>query len=224
MNKLQIVNEILSQLRESSVTSLNHPKLKEFPWNNVDDLLDEATMNFSNRATWNWTLTETQLNYTPELNKFCLTDYNIDYNRVLNVYYILGTYPVIGFYELDLMNRQKFKRDFPNWMTLGKPLIYSQEDDNLFVYPIPDADYKIIVKHYRQLPLLKTGTDSIAMIPEMYQRAVIYEVSATLAVILGKNNAESLNMNCIEVMGNATKANQTFLQSPNKQSSRIKWS
>jgi hypothetical protein len=224
MNKLDIVNQILGQFRESPVKSLTDAKLFEFPWYNIEDLLNEAIVDFSNRNSWGWTLTETQLNYTPQSGEFNLTDYNIDYNRIHSIYYILGTYPAPGFfYYLSLINRQLFKRTYPNSTTLSKPLLYSQEDDNLFIFPTPDADYKITVKHYQQLPYLKTSTDIIPMIPEKHQKAIIYDISSTLANILGKNNAQALNFNYIECIGNATQTNQTFLQSPNKMSSKIRW-
>ena len=221
MDKLDVFNEILQQFREPPVTSLTAPKLFEFPWNNIEDLLNEAITNFTNRNSWGWTLTETQLNYQANSNEFNLTDYGIDYNKIETVYYILGTYPVVGFYYLKLLNRQLFKRNYPNFMVEGKPILYSQEDDNLFIYPIPDADYQIIVKHYQKLPCLHVSTDTIPMIPDKYCKTVIYEVSSILATILGKDNVRELNMNHIQLLGESTKMNQTYMQSSSKFDTRL---
>lgn len=224
LTKLNIVNEILSVFREAPVTTLQSMKLQEFPFNNIEDLLNEAIVSFTNRSSWGWILTETQLEYTAGSNEFNLTDYHIDYNKIESVYYVLGTYPAPGFfYYLSLMNRQLFKRTYPTNVAYGKPLLYSQEDDNLFIYPIPDQDYKITIRHYKPLPYLKTSTDIIPMVPERYQRAIIYDIASTLANILGKENASAINLNYVENIGEATKTNATFLQSPSKANSKINW-
>lgn len=207
-DKITHIQNSLKGLRLPYPSNLSDVIMNEYPYNCLEFLLDDAVINFSHNQYWDWQYTTTSLTYTSNSNSFNLSDYKIEQNRILEtrgVYYTESN----NLHYIDRINRQDFKRLYPDNTVTGRPRVYSVESDTLYLYPTPDQDYSFKIVHYKHFPLLVAASDEITEIPDKYQNAIKDDIKFILAALLGKSNAQELLFDYIESLSLAQNQNNT---------------
>lgn len=220
VNKLSLINGVLKDSRLGSVNSLSDTVFEVYPFNNLGHLSEESINVFSRSQLWNWTKTVTELEYFPSFTSYYLSDFDIDYNRVEEIFFFDGAEKA----TLTRHNYKEFRRLYGGLTDTGKPEVFCIDNDVLKFYPTPDQDYSLKAVHYKQLSPLIAHSDEIELIPERYQYPITDYVTALISLILDISNAQKQYEKAKTSLSKVKNVNQTFFNRVNVVPSRIPWS
>ncbi len=219
MNKLDIVNKTLSENRIGSVSTLNDGVLSTYPYNCIDSLTNESVHSFSNSQVWSYAETLTDLEFFSGFETYYLSDFDIDFNRVKEVFYFDGTEKK----DLVRIPYPQFICMYKNCQVYDKPQFFSISNDVIHFYPKIAADYSLKILHTAHIPVLITESDSVQFVPASSQQSLADYVIAVISMILAKANSTELFNKYLMNTGKAKKANQTYFNKRNLIPSKIRW-
>jgi len=218
MNKLEIINQVLKELRLQEIVSLSDASMLEFPYNLLEDFLDESIRKISNYRNYEWSVERVNLDYSLNENVFNLEDYKIDYKRIQTVYLHDGN----QIYYTKGYDREFYKKLFINPVN-GKPQIHTQKAYELEFYPVPDKDYHITIKHNRQIPLLVSDSSNIEYLPDREQQSIIYYICKMLGYILGLESAKIYEELEYKDLSKTMVKDKVYANASNMMRSNINW-
>lgn len=216
---MDIVNNVLRKTRLGEVETLSEPKLFTYPYNCIEPLISESINTFSSCQLWDSSETVTNLEFFSGFESYHLSDFDIDFNRVKEVFYFDSSEKI----SLNRIPHKEFKRLYSGSSVYGKPLVYGIKNDTIEFYPKISQDYGLKILHYKHIPVLNVEIDEVEMIPETSQNPIWEFVSAVMSVILFKSNSVASFKEHLRDIGKVKKENQTYFSRKNIMPSSIRW-
>ena len=152
---LEMVNSALRMCNESTVASFS--QTQEFPGNIVLDCFNTVIREMNRWGSYWFQETDTALSYGVGTYTYTLSSSSIDPNRILDVRRTLTNYQ--GY--LKQMNHRDFLNDFRRAaVETTTPSYWTKFGGVLELSTIPDQDYSLKVRHFKDIPVLTTGDTS----------------------------------------------------------------
>ena len=155
MTYLQMVNNVLKRLRESTVSSVNQTPYSSL----IGVLINDAKEEVEN--AWDWSALRTTLTATTQDNVFSYTLTDTDYSfKILDVLNDSDN-AVMQYADASWMNKQFLLAD----PQTSSPMFYSYNgtsstgENIVDVYPIPDGEYTLRFNGVLRQPNLEENSD-----------------------------------------------------------------
>jgi hypothetical protein len=179
---VQIVNAALRQCNLDEVASFSTSQ--EFPKNIALDVLNTVIREMNRWGSYWFQETETNLTYAVSTYTYSLTTLGIDPKRIVSIRKTLTNY--YGF--LSQYNNPHFIKQFRFAdIQTAEPVAFTKYGDTLELNCIPDKDYSLKVKHFKDIPMVSATTTTFN-IPEADEDVFIEGCIAYFQKAIGKGD------------------------------------
>ncbi|GEM_PF-5781758 len=184
ITKLEIINNALNQLRLPKIESLADLPMANYPYNLLNELLNEAMLFLSLSYDIEYTLEDKTITFR-EYNKASLEDNKLFPSKITQMYYKKGTafyYPV----RVDAEHMKSYwnelarTEDVQNWSIIK---------DDIYIAPQP-LETEIYIRHYKVLNFLTMATETVSKLPENYINIIEQYLVNCLSNLLGKETKD----------------------------------
>lgn len=184
ITKIQIINNALNQLRLPKIQSLADLPMNSYPYNLIDELLNDAMIFFGLSYNIDYML-EDKVIVLKEFNKASLEDNKLFPSKITQMYYKKNT----AFYYPTRVSAEMMKSYWNNLARTADVQNWSIVKDDIYIAPQP-LETEIYIRHYRVQNFLTTADEEITKLPEKYINIIEQFLSNCIASLLGKETKD----------------------------------
>lgn len=183
---LEICQSAYRQMRIGNELS-QFSLFEDSPYNLALDLINMVIQDINRLGDLSFLLQETTLSYSVGVYSYDLKLLAIDPQRIVRV---IRTTSQQG--ELTRQNWEVFQDGFRrSTIQTAAPTVWSRFNARLELNTIPDANYGLVVSHYKDIPKVTLATDTFP-VPERDEDVLVAGIMAYLAQRLGRGDTGEL--------------------------------